>query len=139
MTLTQLRKELGKPRVSLRRLGFKRLGSGAFRTAYGNGKWVIKLDTPYHGNGSMTGLKQGRYNYKKGCSIPLAPTWIVGKWVVQRQYKVIKRASDEYTADLPSVQQRLNRRFMRCFNKGLDVYFYNTGRTKSGKVVAFDW
>lgn len=139
MTLAELRKELRKPKLNMRRLGFKRLGNGAYRTAYGNGQWVIKRNTEQDGNGTMGGKKQGRYNYVKGCKIPLAPTWVIGDWVVQRQYAAVN-----YPRGIPShlyegEYLKLYKLFMTCFNRGQDIYFTNVGKTKAGKVVAFDW
>lgn len=129
MTLNELRAAL-KAGATPRKMGFKVIGSGAFRRAYSDGKWVVKRNY-LHGSSLHKAPEQGKRQWIHGCNtVPIAPYWLVGRYIIQRRYKTL-----DYNQ-----QRKFRTQHYTCNNDyNHDIHSYNVGLTKRGEFVAFDW
>ena|SRR5687768_8322404 len=126
MTLAAIKKAL--------RLGFhpecfpkvKKLGSGAHRTGYRVGNWVIKTERRKSGQDFHN--RTARHVAKRW-GVRLAPTHKVRGWEIQPYYKPL---TDRQFDKLPNSEEMWQQ-------DGIDFQSANLGRDGRGQLVAFDW
>lgn len=131
--------------------GFRVLGSGTYRTAYSNGTFVVK-----HRAGNWRCITPGEARAKNRetyelrsieAKVRLAPTVLVGDWVIQLAYEPLVKP--EPCTDAPSrikwsdrirvAVNKLSADEQRAIGATLDGHGGNFGRDKRGRLVCFDW